>query len=139
VQVTWSEEEEEVRFALYEDDVKEGHIDNQITTDISGQVCLTTSCRWTFHPQANMTSELLQRWKERLREGLDSGTTKTVRIVEEEARQIEKDRRRRHSVNSEADQHQQTKGLTSKDSSAGSHEAYGQPIQVAAKQEQKAQ
>ncbi len=26
--VTWSEEEEEVRYALYEDEVKEGYIDN---------------------------------------------------------------------------------------------------------------
>ncbi len=88
-----------------------------------------------------MTSELLQRWKERLRAGLDAGTTKTVRVVEEEARQIEKERRRRHSLSNEAEQ---LKELAIKDSAAAAAQnkstpaAAGQLIQVAAKTEQKA-
>jgi hypothetical protein len=102
--VTWSEEDEEVRFALYEDEVKEGYIENSITLDASGAVCLTVSCRWTFNPHAGMSDELLQVWRNKLKCGLDAGCIKTVRVVEEEQKQLLQERRRRHSVSQVAEQ-----------------------------------
>jgi len=136
--VTWSEEEEEVRFSLYEDQIKEGYVENSITLDASGQVCLTVSCRWTFNPHAGMTPELLNMWRTKLKNNMDAGCVKTVRVVEDEAKQLlQEQRRRRHSVSLAelAHQNQQNKDKEHKQpATAAEHSASGlQHIQVAPK------
>ena len=102
--VTWDEANENVRFTLYEDPHKEGYIENQISLDASGAVCLTVSCHWTFTPRPELTAQCLELWTSKLRAALDAGCAKTVRVVEEEAKALLQERRRRHSLSQVAEQ-----------------------------------
>lgn len=102
--VTWDEANENVRFTLYEDPHKEGYIENQISLDASGAVCLTVSCHWTFTPRPELTAQCLEQWTSKLRAALDAGCAKTVRVVEEEAKALLLERRRRHSLSQVAEQ-----------------------------------
>lgn len=104
-----------------EDEQKEGYIENSVSLDASSQVCLTVACHWTFHPSPSLTSELLHTWRTQLMLALDSGCAKTARVVEEEARQLLLERRRRHSVSLEAEAQKQVQMLSLKDSRAVSH------------------
>lgn len=92
------EADESVRFTLYEDPTKEGYIENAISRDASGQMCLTLSCHWTFHPHSTLTPVVLAQWRQGLRQNIDRTCAATVHAVEEEAKAVEKERRRRHSL-----------------------------------------
>jgi len=102
--VTWDEGNENVRFTLYEDPTKEGYIENQISLDASGAVCLTVSCHWTFTPHPDLTPQRLDLFRAKLRAALDAGCIKTVRVVEEQHLALLQERRRRHSVSQVAEQ-----------------------------------
>ena len=109
------------RRSAAEDEAKEGYIENSVSLDASAQVCLTVACHWTFHPSPSLTSDLLHTWRTQLMLALDSGCAKTARVVEEEARQLLLERRRRHSVSLEVDAQKQLQMLSLKDARAVSH------------------
>lgn len=99
--MTWDESNESVRYSLYEDEIKEGWIDSQISLDASHHLCLTVACNWTFRPRPELTPGALSKWRQMLRQALDMGCAQTVRAVEEEARELAADRRRRSSISAQ--------------------------------------
>jgi len=95
--VTWDESESGVRFTLYDDEMKHGYVENSITTDASGNNCLSVSCHWVFLPISSLTRQTLRLWRSGLKRAIDESITKTVVIVEEEFRQLEQSRRKRRA------------------------------------------